>query len=151
MSPALERIAPPAVILALALLRIALGDPFVAPPGDPAPRVEPPAISASARAVLDGLEIGDTVGSLQVVSIGGPRDGQLAIELRGEAGGMRAWVARRGATDHAPPLRAERFDLLYGPPSPGAGAACSDAVSMAVLEALARRIDAGGAEPPSDM
>ena len=55
MSPALERIAPPAVILALALLRIALGDPFVAPPGDPAPRVEPPAISASARAVLEAL------------------------------------------------------------------------------------------------
>lgn len=148
----LERIAPPAVILALALLRIALGDPFVAPPGDHAPRsVEPATISASARAVLDGLEIGDTVGPLEVVSIGGPRDGQLAIELRGEPGGMRAWIARRGATDHAPPLRAERFDLLYGPPSPGGGAACSDAVSMAVLEALARRIDAGGAEPPSDM
>lgn len=152
MRAALEGIAPPAIILALALARIIFGDPAewrVEEPDVQGP--EPEVVSAAARAVLDGLEVGDAVGPLEVTRIGGPRDGQITIELTGPSGGMRAWVARRGASQHGAPVHTERFELFYGRPPPGAGAACSDEVSIAVLQALSTRIEAGGAELPAEM
>lgn len=151
MRPIVAKIGPPAAILALSLVRLAVGDPFAAGGPAPPPREEP-AVSVSAQAVLDGLAIGDAVGPLQVAHIWGPRDGAIVVELVGGGGGMRVWITRRGARTETPPERTERFDLFYGPPTPNARVpAAPDDVCISVLHAIAARIDEGGAEPPSDL
>lgn len=152
MRSKLEPLAPAAILLVLALARLAIGDPFVArrPPAEP--RHHPPVISASAQAVLGELAVGDALGPLEVTAIRGPTDREITVELGDGAQGMRAWIVRRGARPHQPPRHTARFDLFYGSPSPGMGVEeAPERVANAVLEALAAHVDEVGADVPSDM
>ncbi|HEY8426883.1 MAG TPA: hypothetical protein VIL20_00850 [Sandaracinaceae bacterium] len=148
MSSRWETAGPPALVLVLALARIAAGDPLALLRG-PAASDEGRA-SEPARAVLGGLAAGDAVGPLSVDRIAGPRDGEIAVELRGEECGIRAWIARRGSKYTAAPVRTERFELVFGPPPPGQ-TACEDEVALEALRALAARIEGGDAPVPDDM
>jgi len=138
----------PALLLALALARIALSDRFADREIEvPAPDLDGQS-SARAREILRDLAPGDRLAGLEVDRVSGPAGGEICVEMRaGDGRGMRAWIGERGARGYDPAVRTERFDLFYGPPSPGA-ASVPDPTSVEVLRALAERIDPAGAPAP---
>lgn len=139
-------IALPALILALAIGRIVAGDPFAKAAESEARSEAPPPVTDEARAVLDGLALGDRVAGLEVERIAGPEDHAIVVELGDGHRGMRAWITRAGARGDSAPRRTAGFDLFYGPPSPGRERV-PDETAMEVLVELGHHVEAGTAEP----
>lgn len=90
------------------------------------------------RALLGGLQVGDSVEGYEVTWIGAVReDGGVALRL--EQGGRRMRLAVALDTDHPrPPVRTERYALYYEDMTRLDTASEEDCVR--VMEALAKRI-----------
>jgi hypothetical protein len=103
-----------------------------------ASRVEARPASEDVRAVLGGLQVGDTVEGYEVTWIGAVReDGGVALRL--EQGGRRMRLAMGLDTDDPrPPVRTEKYALYYE--KTGRLDAASEEDCARVLESLAKRI-----------
>jgi len=101
-------------------------------------RVEARPASEDVRAVLGGLQVGDTVEGYEVTWIGAVReDGGVALRL--EQGGRRMRLAMGLDTEEPrPPVRTEKYALYYEDTRRLDAASQEDCAR--VLESLAKRI-----------
>ena len=130
----------PALVCAACL--VGLGVSYL----DPAARKEQPGpvapqISEEARALLDGLAVGESLMGWTVHALDGPRDGVLRIEVGRDEVRFALLVAKKGTRAEAAPVETERYAVFYGYVYP-AETTLPDGTIRATTHALARRIRA---------
>ncbi len=99
------------------------------------------------RALLGGLDLGDVLANLRVVSIDGPSKsspGTITLTLNGQDSdhtGLVVRVVARGSTPHRPPRSSDRYDLFYDDSDRGVSGPTAQQLA-AVLDAVLARIAA---------
>jgi hypothetical protein len=130
----------PALVCAVCLLGLGLAylDPAAR---KPAPGPVEPRISDEARALLDGLAVGESLMGWTVHALDGPREGVLRIEVGRDDVRFALLVARKGTRAEAAPVETERYVIFYGyvyPPK----TTLPEGTIRATTHALARRVRA---------
>ena len=113
-------------------------------PDDRPPPEEPARASGDVRALLGGLRDGEALGGWQVDAVRAPQNRRVTIELSRGEHRFRAIVARPDAVPFEPPLRTERYVLLYEPSQMPSAELAEE--RDRVLEALRVRLAANEAD-----
>jgi hypothetical protein len=99
-----------------------------------------PVATPDARALLGGLNVGDTVATLHVAALHGPSKGAIDIALRDQTAGLLITVTTRGVSPRPAPRSSEHYDLFYRDRDLGLAPATARAREEALDDVLARII-----------
>lgn len=113
---------------------------------DPSPPAETtvapaPEASPAARTLLGDLGEGDNLVGWTVLSVDGPRDGVVRVDLGRDRVRFALMVARKGTQPQAAPLETERYCIFYGHADPPETRLPANTI-RATTNALAHRIRA---------
>lgn len=128
-----------ALLVCMGGLALARVDPVE--PAAEARQRRPPQMSDEGRALLGGLAVGERLMGWDVLSLDGPHDGVLRIELGRNDVRFSLMVATSESRPESPPVSTGRYAIFYGHAHPPE-VTLPDGTIRATTNALARRIRA---------
>lgn len=134
----------PPALLSLACV-VGVVERLVDPPEIEVRAGQRPPASPEAFALLDGLELGETLAGWTVLGVTGPIDHALHLDVARDELRFTITIAARGAAPFASPRSTERYDLYYGHPHPRGTEIPENAV-RAIMAGVERRVRRNEAE-----